>query len=62
MYLKQFVLGHNSSQLFWLHIHHLFKGLVFFKNNDIVLLKVEKDGKQIAYIDVTKDNMDSDEK
>ena len=26
-----------------------------FKNNDIVLLKVEKDGKQIAYIDVTKD-------
>jgi len=25
------------------------------KNNDIVLLKVEKDNKQIAYIDVTKD-------
>lgn len=36
LHLKQFVLGHNSSQLFWLHIHHLFKGLVFFKNNDIV--------------------------
>jgi hypothetical protein len=36
-------------------IGRLDNDIELFKNNDIVLLKVEKDGKQIAYIDVTKD-------
>jgi serine/threonine protein kinase len=35
-YLKKFILKENQAQLFWLHIHHLFKGLVFFKKNNIV--------------------------